>query len=286
MAANVLLDGKKLSQEILQTIQQEIEASRARKPALALIVVGSHPASLSYIRGKKKACEQIGMRSLVLEKPDTISEKELVCKIENLNQDPLIDGILVQLPLPDHIDQALVTDAIDPEKDVDGFHPLNMGKLLLGQEGGFVPCTPKGVFTLLQRYRVPIDGKHVVIVGRSNIVGKPLGALLVQKKDGCNATVTIAHSRSEHLEEITRSADVLIAAIGSPLFIKKEMVKKGAAVIDVGINRSADRKLVGDVDFSEVAKLARWITPVPGGVGPMTIAMLIENTFEGYKKRL
>ncbi|MCC6127642.1 MAG: bifunctional methylenetetrahydrofolate dehydrogenase/methenyltetrahydrofolate cyclohydrolase FolD [Chlamydiae bacterium] len=282
----MLLDGKKLSQGILQTIQQEIEASRARKPALALIVVGSHPASLSYIRGKKKACEQIGMRSLVLEKPETISEKELVCEIENLNQDPLIDGILVQLPLPDHIDQAALTAAIDPEKDVDGFHPLNMGKLLLGQEGGFVPCTPKGVFTLLQRYRVPIDGKHVVIVGRSNIVGKPLGALLVQKKDGCNATVTIAHSRSEHLEEITRSADVLIAAIGSPLFIKKEMVKKGAAVIDVGINRSAERKLVGDVDFSEVIKLARWITPVPGGVGPMTIAMLIENTFEGYKKRL
>lgn len=282
----MLLDGKKLSLEILHSIQKEIEISASRKPALALIVVGSHPASLSYIRGKKKACEQIGMRSLVLEKPEAISERELLEEIEKLNLDPHIDGILVQLPLPGHINPAIVTEAIDPDKDVDGFHPLNMGKLLLGQEGGFIPCTPKGVFTLLQRFHVPVEGKHVVIVGRSNIVGKPLGALLMQKKDGCNATVTIAHSRSEHLKEITRSADVLIAAIGSPLFLKKEMIKEGAAVIDVGINRNAEGKLVGDVDFEDVAKVAKWITPVPGGVGPMTIAMLIENTFEGYKKHI
>lgn len=282
----MLLDGKKLSLEILHSIQKEIEVSGSRKPALALIVVGSHPASLSYIRGKKKACEQIGMRSLVLEKSETISERELLEEIEKLNLDPHIDGILVQLPLPGHINPAIVTEAIDPDKDVDGFHPLNMGKLLLGQEGGFIPCTPKGVFTLLQRFRVPVEGKHVVIVGRSNIVGKPLGALLMQKKEGCNATVTIAHSRSEHLKEITRSADVLIAAIGAPLFLKKEMIKEGAAVIDVGINRNAEGKLVGDVDFEDVAKIAKWITPVPGGVGPMTIAMLIENTFEGYKKHI
>jgi len=282
----VLLDGKKLSQEILQRIQKEIGAIKKRAPALALIVVGSHPASLSYIRGKKKACEQIGMRSLVLEKSESISERELLQEIEALNQNTSIDGILVQLPLPPHIDPKVVTEAIDPNKDVDGFHPLNMGKLLLGQQGGFIPCTPKGVFTLLKQYRVPVEGKHVVIVGRSNIVGKPLGSLLVQKKEGCNATVTIAHSSSEHLEEITRSADILIAAIGSGKFIKKEMVKKGAAVIDVGINRGASNELVGDVDFQGVEKIAQWITPVPGGIGPMTIAMLIENTFESYKRLL
>jgi methylenetetrahydrofolate dehydrogenase (NADP+)/methenyltetrahydrofolate cyclohydrolase len=280
----MLIDGKKIAADIRFAIKREIETLSGRKPRLALVVVGDHPASLSYVRGKKKACHEVGMISSVTELPASITEHELLEQIRLFNEDPLVDGILVQMPLPKHIREYKVTAAIDPKKDVDGFHPLNIGKLLLGEEGGFIPCTPKGIFVLLQTMQIPVKGKHVVIIGRSNIVGKPLAALLVQKKEGCNATVTLAHSQSEHLHELTRSADILVAAIGSPLLIKKEMVKPGAAIIDVGINRTKEGSLVGDVDFKKIAPIAQWITPVPGGVGPMTIAMLIQNTLEGYKK--
>lgn len=279
----MLIEGKRIAEEILESVREEIAKIKTRKPMLALLVVGDHAASLSYIRGKKKACEKVGMLSLVKELAKDTKEEELLREIHKLNQDPLVDGILVQMPLPPQIRPHMVQAAIHPDKDVDGFHPLNMGKLLLGEEGGFIPCTPKGILVLLERCQIPVEGKHVVIVGRSNIVGKPLAALLMQKKKGCNATVTIAHSKTEDLQKITRSADILVAAIGSSLFIKKEMVKPGAAVIDVGINRGLDGKLVGDVDFKEVFPLAQWITPVPGGVGPMTIAMLIQNTWEGFR---
>ncbi len=281
-----LIDGKKIAADIRSSIKREISECTGRKPHLALVIVGDHPASLSYIRGKKKACLEVGILSSVIELPALIAEEALLEKIYSLNEDPSIDGILVQMPLPKHIREYKVTATIAPEKDVDGFHPFNMGKLLLGEEGGFVPCTPKGIFVLLQTLKIPVEGKHVVIVGRSNIVGKPLAALLVQKKTGCNATVTLAHSQSRHLETLTRSADILIAAIGCPLFIQQEMVQPGSVIIDVGINRTEKGTLVGDVDFERIAPLANWITPVPGGVGPMTIAMLMQNTFEAYRKRI
>jgi methylenetetrahydrofolate dehydrogenase (NADP+)/methenyltetrahydrofolate cyclohydrolase len=279
-----LIDGKKAALEIQSEIEGKISLIRGRKPGLAFILVGDHAASLSYVRSKKKSCGAVGIVSTVIELPKTIAESDLMKEIQKLNLDPAVDGILVQLPLPSHIDERMITASIDPKKDVDGFHPINVGKMLLGEEGGFLPCTPNGVHVLLQRYQIPIEGKHVVIVGRSNIVGKPLAAILMQKKPGCNATVTIAHSKSEHLSQITQSADILIAAIGSPLFIKKEMVKPGSTVIDVGINRLVDKNLVGDVDFAEVAKIAGHITPVPGGVGPMTIAMLLKNTLLSFLK--
>lgn len=278
-----LLDGKKIALEIQAEISREV-VSLKRPPGLAFILVGDNPASQTYVRAKKKACANTGIASTLLELPATIHEKELLECIHRLNEDPSIDGILVQLPLPLHIHDATIMLAIDPEKDVDGFHPLNIGKMLLGDPQGFLPCTPNGIKTLLKRYHIPIAGKKVVIVGRSNIVGKPLAAILMQKKEDCNATVTIAHSQSENLPEITRSADILVAAIGKPKFITKEMVSPGAVVIDVGINRLSNQTLVGDVHFDEVSKIASWITPVPGGVGPMTIAMLLSNTLEGYKK--
>ncbi|MDP1608068.1 MAG: bifunctional 5,10-methylenetetrahydrofolate dehydrogenase/5,10-methenyltetrahydrofolate cyclohydrolase [Chlamydiales bacterium] len=281
----MIINGKLIAEEIRSHIQQEIETLKERKPHLALLVVGKHPASLSYVRAKKKACLEAGMISSVIELEIDITQEKLLSIIQSLNVDPLVDGILVQMPLPRQLLPHLVTNAIDPAKDVDGFHPYNMGKLLLGEDGGFIPCTPKGIAALLHHAQVPVEGKHVVIVGRSNIVGKPLAALLVQKKIGCNATVTIAHSGSEEISLLTRSADILIAAIGQPLWIKQEMVKPGAAVIDVGINRTKEGALVGDVDFANVSQVAKWITPVPGGVGPMTIAMLLQNTLESYKRR-
>ena len=277
-----LIDGKKIALDIHAEIEQRISNSRGRKPGLAFILVGENPASQTYVRSKKKACSATGIASTLIELPANASLADLLHHIGQLNKDPLIDGILVQLPLPAHIDEPTVMRAIDPHKDVDGFHPLNVGKMLMGDESGFLPCTPYGIKVLLERSQIPVDGKRVVIVGRSNIVGKPLAAILVQKKAGCNATVTIAHSKSEHLNEITRGADILVAAIGSPRFIRKEMVKPGAVVIDVGINRMPDGKLVGDVDFDTVSHLASWITPVPGGVGPMTIAMLLQNTALSY----
>lgn len=279
-----IINGKKIALEIQAEIANTVMHIQTRKPGLAFILVGDNPASQTYVRAKKKACAQIGIKSTLLELPNTTTQEELLKQIYLLNQDPHIDGILVQLPLPLHINDRAVMFAIDPNKDVDGFHPLNIGKLLLGDDTGFLPCTPNGIKELLKRHQITTKGKHVVIVGRSNIVGKPLAAILMQKKQDCNATVTIAHSGTENLTDITRSADILIAAIGQPRFIKKEMVRKNATVIDVGINRLSDGALVGDVDFAEVAPNTSWITPVPGGVGPMTIAMLMKNTLQSYEK--
>ena len=276
----MILDGKKIAAEILSEIGRTVAAMQGRKPSITFILVGNHPSSQSYVRAKRRACTEIHITSSVIELPTTIAEVDLISQIEQLNRDPFIDAILIQLPLPPHIDEKEVMSAIDPTKDVDGFHPINVGKMLLGEEGGFLPCTPNGIRVLLERAEIPVEGKHVVIVGRSNIVGKPLAAILMQKKRGCNATVTIAHSRSENLAEITRSADILVAAIGQPQYIKKEMVKPGSVVIDVGNNWIEKNRLVGDVDYASVSPIASYITPVPGGVGPMTIAMLMLNTVE------
>lgn len=278
-----LIDGKKVALEIQSEIAQEVSLF-SKKPGLAFILVGDNFASQTYVRAKKKACAVTGIASTLLELPSSVTEVELIAHIQALNNDPSIHGILVQLPLPMHIDDKAVMSAIDPAKDVDGFHPLNIGKMLLGDETALIPCTPNGIKVLLKRTHIATAGKRVVIVGRSNIVGKPLAALLMQKKPDCNATVTIAHSQSEHLAEITRSADILISAIGVPKFIRKEMVREGAVVIDVGINRLPDKTVVGDVDFENVAPIASRITPVPGGVGPMTIAMLLANTLLSFKR--
>jgi methylenetetrahydrofolate dehydrogenase (NADP+)/methenyltetrahydrofolate cyclohydrolase len=282
----MLIDGKKIAAEIQAEIAEKVSGLKERKPGLSLVLVGDHPASLSYVKAKKKVCAAVGINSTILELPSSIAERDLIQVIEALNHDPTVDGILVQLPLPKHIDEKLITAAIYPNKDVDGFHPINVGKMLLGEEDGFLPCTPYGIQVLLQRSQIPVEGKHVVILGRSNIVGKPLAAILMQRKPHCNATVTIAHSKSERLIELTRSADILVAAIGQPQFVKKEMVQKGATVIDVGINRLPNGKLVGDVDFEEVSTSCSHITPVPGGVGPMTIAMLLKNTLSSFLKAM
>lgn len=281
----MIIDGKAVAASLCQEMEKTVKKWQGRKPHLAFILIGENPASQTYVRAKKKACAATGIDSTLLELPVAISQEDLLSHVRSLNSHPEVDGILIQLPLPSHIDERAVMLAIDPTKDVDGFHPLNVGKMLLGEEGGFLPCTPYGIKVLLERSSVPVEGKRVVIIGRSNIVGKPLAAILVQKKPHCNATVTIAHSQSEHLIDIARSADILVAAIGKPHFIKKEMVRPGAAVIDVGINRLANGKLVGDVDFDEVSKIASHITPVPGGVGPMTIAMLLQNTLFSYARR-
>ncbi len=271
-----LIDGKKIAEEIMRDIKAKV-TSLEQKPGLALLLVGDNPASLSYVRAKKRGCAATGIVSTLLEFPTALKESELLAKIEDLNQDPSINGILVQLPLPPHIDEKKVMLAIDPKKDVDGFHPLNVGKMLLGDSSGLLPCTPQGIKVLLEKSQIAVAGKHVVIIGRSNIVGKPLAAILMQKKPGCNATVTICHSRTENLLAIARSADILVAAIGSPHFVGPHMIKPGAVLIDVGINR-ANGKIVGDVDFEAALPIVSQITPVPGGVGPMTIAMLLQNT--------
>ena len=238
---------------------------------------------------KKKKCADVGIRSFDKEFSEDVSEKQLLQAIHDLNINQEIDGILVQLPLPPHINSSKIIEAIRPDKDIDGFHPLNMGNLLIGEHNCFCPCTPLGIHVMLNHCNIPIEGKHVVIVGRSNIVGKPLAALLMQKSAHCNATVTVVHSKSNNLKEICRSADILVAAIGRANFITPDMVKKGCCVIDVGINRELDAqgktKIVGDVDFSAVAPLTEYITPVPGGVGPMTIAMLLSNTLLSYQRK-
>ena len=280
-----LIDGKKIAHDIQTSIAHQVSALKGRKPGLAFILVGDNPASQTYVRTKKKACAHTGIESTLLELPASTTEAELLSHIERLNLDPAIDGILVQLPLPHALDEKIVTRAIHPEKDVDGFHPMNVGKMLLGEEGGFLPCTPNGIKVILERTHIPVSGKHVVVIGRSNIVGKPLAAILMQKKPHCNATVTVAHSQSDNLVQLARSADILVAALGKPRFVTRDMVKPGAVVIDVGINRSSDGKIIGDVDFDAVASIASHITPVPGGVGPMTIAMLLQNTLWSYLKR-
>ena len=280
----MIIDGKACAKTIEERIKGAIEKLEGRAPALSFVLVGDNPASVSYIKMKKKKCKEVGITSMDLELEADAEESQVLAEILRLNNSKEVDGILVQLPLPKQIHTQNILEAIDPSKDVDGFHPVNMGKLLLGEHSGFFPCTPYGIMILLKKTGIEVAGKHVVIVGRSNIVGKPLAALLMQKADGANATVTIAHSKTKNITEVCRSADILIAAIGKPHFITKEMVKAGAVVIDVGINK-IDTKIVGDVDFEQVEKMCSYISPVPGGVGPMTIAMLLSNTLLSYQRR-
>ena len=271
-----IIDGKALSQVVKDEVKAEVlalEAKYGRKPCLAVIIVGENPASQVYVRNKVKAAAYTGMESRLVELPADISEEALLQQIAILNDDPLTDGILVQLPLPGHIDEEKVIDAIAREKDVDGFHPLNVAGLWLGKDC-IVPCTPAGIMRMLDSIGVELKGKNAVVVGRSNIVGKPVAKLLLDR----NATVTIAHSRTGDLGEVCRSADVLVVAVGKAGLVTGDMIKPDAIVIDVGMNRNAEGKLCGDVDYASAEPVSSWITPVPGGVGPMTIAMLMKNT--------
>ena len=275
-----IIDGKQISKDIKEELKQEVAelGSQGRKCCLAVIQVGNDPASSVYVGNKKKACAYIGIESLAYELPEETTEEELLALIEKLNADPQVHGILCQLPLPKHIDEDKVVKAISPKKDVDGFHPQNVGALVIGEQG-FVSCTPAGIIQLLKRSNIEIEGKHCVVIGRSNIVGKPMSLLMLRE----NATVTICHSRTKNIKEICREADILIVAIGKPQFIGADYVKDGAVVIDVGIHRDENNKLCGDVKYDEVEPKASYITPVPGGVGPMTIAMLMHNCVEAMK---
>lgn len=272
-----IIDGKKISQEIKDELREKVASLKeeGKEAALAVIQVGNDPASGVYVGNKKKACAYIGIRSLSYELPEETTEEELLALIEKLNGDTSVNGILVQLPLPSHIDEDKVIRTISPKKDVDGFHPENVGKLVIG-EPGFVSCTPAGIIQLLKRSGIEIAGKSCVVIGRSNIVGKPMALLMLRE----NATVTIAHSRTQDLKEVCKRADILIVAIGKPRFITADYVKEGAVVIDVGIHRNENNKLCGDVAYDEVMPHTSAITPVPGGVGPMTIAMLMNNCVE------
>lgn len=287
----MLIDGKKIAEEIQAELKTKIQGITGRKPGLAVILVGDNPASQLYVNRKAQACEEIGMHSIKRLFPSSITETELLKEVENLNRNDEIDGILIQLPLPPQINSTRVMRSIDPSKDVDGFHPINVGKLMVGDTDGFVPCTPLGIKTLLNRSKIELSGKHVVILGRSNIVGKPLAALLMQNTQDANATVTVLHSKSKNIPEICRTADIIVAAMGQPKFITKDMVKPGAVIIDVGTNRipnpakKSGFELAGDVDFNHVKEICALITPVPGGVGPMTIAMLLSNTWSSYQRR-
>ena len=279
----VLIDGKKVSGEIRNRLADEIQELKKKTgkiPGLATVLVGDDPASSVYVRNKNKICGELGFQSFEQKLSADISEEKLLQLVGELNSNKDVHGILVQLPLPDQIDSEKILQAIDPKKDVDGFHPVNVGKLVVGN-ALLTPCTPTGIIALLDRYDIEISGKHAVIIGRSNIVGKPVSMLLLHR----NATITICHSRTQNLEEVTRSADILVAAVGRANFVKDEMVSEGTVVIDVGINR-VDGKLTGDVDFEPVSKKASHITPVPGGVGPMTIALLMENTLKSFKESI
>ncbi len=285
-----LIDGKKTAQQIREELKikiDELKLSGKNVPGLVTILVGEDPASQIYVNSKGKACEEIGMRTRSEKLSKDISEEELLGIINKYNTDSDFHGILVQLPLPKHINEDKVIESISPKKDVDGFHPVSVGNLVIGKDT-FAPCTPAGIQELLKRYNIETKGKHVVVVGRSNIVGKPVANIMLQKKENANAIVTICHSAAKNIEYYTKQADILIAAIGSADFVKADMVKEGVVVIDVGINRVEDSskpkgyKVVGDVDFDGVAPKATFITPVPGGVGPMTIAMLLSNTFKAY----
>ncbi len=289
-----IIDGNRVAATIREELSVEIrrlQAERGVAPGLAVVLVGENPASMSYVRSKNKAAHDIGIYSEQHDLPADLPEAELLALIDRLNRDPRIHGILVQLPLPKHIDEHKVINRILPEKDVDGFHPVNTGKLLIGEKG-FKPCTPFGIQKLLAYSGVKTDGAHVVVVGRSNIVGKPIAAILMQKEKDANATVTVCHSRTPDIGSYTRQADILIAAIGQPEFITAQMVSEKAVVIDVGVNRVEDPaakkgyRLVGDVKFDEVAPRCRAITPVPGGVGPMTITMLLFNTVQSARESL
>lgn len=276
-----IMDGKKISDEIRGEIRAEVErlAGQGIRPGLVVILVGDDPASQVYVRNKAKACEQLGYHSEVIRMPAETSQEELMEKIAKYNADPAIHGILVQLPLPAHLDEKPVLDAISPEKDVDGFHPINVGKMMIGEDA-LLPCTPSGVIEMIKRSGISIAGKHAVVIGRSNIVGKPMSMLLLRE----HATVTICHSRTPDLPAITSQADILVAAVGRANMVKKEWIKPGAVVIDVGMNRLENGKLAGDVDFEDAKETAGWLTPVPGGVGPMTITMLMANTMKACKK--
>jgi methylenetetrahydrofolate dehydrogenase (NADP+) / methenyltetrahydrofolate cyclohydrolase len=287
-----LIEGRSIAEKVYAELRNEIAnlKKRGRTPGLAVVLVGDNPASRAYVRSKDKVCRDLGLHSVKLELPADTTQAELLARVHELNGDPAIHGILVQSPPPKQIDEAAIIRALDPAKDVDGFHPANVAKLALGDTSGFVPCTPLGCQRLLVESGIEIAGAHVVILGRSMIVGKPLALLLMRKGRGGDATVTVVHSRSQRLAEITRSADILIAAIGQPEFVRAEHVRDGAVVIDVGINRVDDPtmergyRLIGDVAFADVSEKASAITPVPGGVGPMTIAMLMENTVTACRR--
>jgi methylenetetrahydrofolate dehydrogenase (NADP+) / methenyltetrahydrofolate cyclohydrolase len=287
-----LIDGRAIAENVYVDLRREIAELKSKgvTPGLAVVLVGDNPASRTYVRSKDKMCRALGLHSVKLELPASTTQAELLARVQELNRDPSIHGILVQSPVPKQIDEEEIVCALDPSKDVDGFHWENVAKLVIGDPSGFVPCTPLGIQRLLIESKIDIEGAHVVIVGRSMIVGKPLALLLIQKNKDANATVTVAHSRSRDLEKIAGSADILIAAIGQANFVKATHVRDGATVIDVGINRVEDAAgergycLVGDVAFDEVAKKAAAITPVPGGVGPMTIAMLMSNTVKAARQ--
>ncbi len=277
-----IIDGKKISNEIKEELKEKVSKLRqeGKNATLAVILVGQDPASSIYVRNKKKACEYIGIGSVSYELPENTSEEKLLSIINELNNDSKITGILVQLPLPCHISEKKVIKAISPKKDVDGFHVENVGSLCVGEDS-FISCTPAGVVELLKRSNVSIQGKHCVIIGRSNIVGKPMALLMLRE----NATVTVCHSKTEHLKEICKTADILIVAIGKPLFVNKDYIKDGAVVIDVGIHRDENNHICGDVDFASASEVASKITPVPGGVGPMTITMLMANCVKAIEKQ-
>ena len=285
-----LLDGKKTAALVQEAIAEEVRqivAKGHRPPHLVAILVGNNGASMTYVNNKVTACERVGFASSVVNLPEDISQEALLEEIEKLNKDKSIDGFIVQLPLPKHINEQEVLLTVNPDKDADGFHPTNFGRMALGLDA-FIPATPYGILELLTQYKIPTDGKHVVVIGRSDIVGRPISILLSQKP--WNATVTLTHSRTQNLSKLTQEADIIIAALGIPNFLKAEMVKEGAVIVDVGITRVADTsakkgfRIVGDVDFEQVKHKASYITPVPGGVGPMTIAMLMKNTLNAYKR--
>ena len=288
----ILIDGKKTSDEIKSEIAEEVKSiltKGGKRPHLAAVLVGNDGASETYVASKAKSCEQVGFQSTLIRMDESITEKELLEKVDALNKDSDIDGFIVQLPLPAHINEDKIIEAIDPKKDVDGFHPMNIGKMTLGIPT-FVSATPQGILDLMQRYNIKTSGKHVVIIGRSNIVGKPLSILLSLKNETGDATVTLCHSRTKNIPEIARQADILIVAIGKKHFVTADMVKEGAVIIDVGIHREPSEKtksgwkLSGDVNFDEVAPKCSYITPVPGGVGPMTIVSLLKNTLKASQK--
>jgi len=288
----ILIDGKETAKQIREELKTDIQKlmdEGKNVPGLVAIIVGDDPASKIYVKSKGKACNEIGMRTKTEEIPSSISEKELLNIIESYNNNPDYHGILVQLPLPEHISEDKIIEAISPTKDVDGFHPVSVGKLVIGKDT-FRSCTPAGIQELLIRYKIETKGKHVVVLGRSNIVGKPIANIMLQKKEHANSIVTICHSAAPDVSYYTKQADILIVAIGVPEFVKADMVKEGVVIIDVGINRVEDSskpkgyRLTGDVAFDEVAEKASYITPVPGGVGPMTIAMLLKNTYKAYLK--
>ncbi|GAM94678.1 5,10-methylene-tetrahydrofolate cyclohydrolase [Listeria monocytogenes] len=276
-----IIDGKKLAKEIQEKVTREVAelVKEGKKPGLAVVLVGDNQASRTYVRNKQKRTEEAGMKSVLIELPENVTEEKLLSVVEELNEDKTIHGILVQLPLPEHISEEKVIDTISYDKDVDGFHPVNVGNLFIGKDS-FVPCTPAGIIELIKSTGTQIEGKRAVVIGRSNIVGKPVAQLLLIE----NATVTIAHSRTKDLPQVAKEADILVVATGLAKFVKKDYIKPGAVVIDVGMDRDENNKLCGDVDFDDVVEEAGFITPVPGGVGPMTITMLLANTLKAAKR--